>query len=367
VACVAIDGQLARNGSTLAPLLEKFVCVRCVQANGMDMELFQFDYDLTWAVMFLNADRTVYGRYGTRAGHELHKEISIEGLKGAMEGALEVHTGYPANKASLAGKTGPAPPVKVPEDFKMLRKVGYTATVNPRKPTGGNPGACLHCHQINNNIYRSFRGAGKPIPDTALWTYPMPNVLGLELDIKERARVKAVVPGSAADRDGFKAGDELIKLDGQPLLSIADVQWVLHQSRKESDRLKAEVKRNGAALPLTLTLAKDWRRKGDFSWRACNGIISPLPEGSHDLTTSEKKTLGLAATAIAIKTIWNARGFQKGDVIIDVDGRRHDMTASGFIAYSVQQKEPKDNISLTLLRAGKEVKMQVEARAAPIE
>lgn len=365
--CVAIDGQLARNHPTLANLLEKFVCVRVVQANGMDMTLFQFDYDLTWAVMFLNADRAIYGRYGTRAGQELNKEISIEGLKKAMAGALELHKNYPGNKESLAGRTGPAPQVKVPEDYPMLRKVGYTARVNPRNPTGGNPGACLHCHQINNNIYRSYRGARKPIPDAALWTYPMPNVLGLALDVNERAKVKAVAPGSPADTDGFKVGDEMVSLDGQPLLSIADVQWVLHQSKKESDKLKAEVKRGGKLQLLTLTLGKAWRKKGDFSWRACNGIISPLPEGSHDLTTEAKDELGLPATAIAIQVIWTNRGFEKGDVIVEVDGQRSGMTTSDLLALSVQTKKPRDKIALTVLRAGQEHKMQVEAREAPIE
>jgi S1-C subfamily serine protease len=249
----------------------------------------------------------------------------------------------------------------------MLRKVGYKATVNPRNTTGGNPGACIHCHQINNNVYRSYRGAGKPIPDAALWTYPRPDVLGLELDAHERATVKAVVPGSPAARDGFRAGDEIVTLDGQPLLSIADVQWVLHQSRKEPDRLRAEVKRGGAARLLTLTLPRDWRKKGNFSWRACNGIISPLPEGSHDLSAEEKKKLGLAATAIAIKIMWNNRGLQKGDLIVGVDGIRASMTASELIAYSVQQKKPRDRIALTVLRGGKELKVQAEARDAPIE
>ena len=350
MACVALDGQLARHHPSLANLLEKFVCVRVIQANGMDLALFQFDYDLTWAVMFLNADRTIYGRYGTRAGHELNREISLAGLEKAMRGALELHQNYPGNQASLARKTGPAPRVKVPEDFPMLRKVGYTALVNPKNPRGGNPGACMHCHQINNNIYRSYRGAGQPIPDDALWTYPMPNVLGLNLDVNERARVKSVAPGSPADTNGFKAGDEVVRLDGQTLLSIADFQWVLHQSRKESDQLKAEVLRDGKQQLLTLTLAKDWRKKGDFSWRACNGIVSPLPEGSHDLTAEAKQKLGLPAAAIAIQVIWNSRGFQKGDVIVAVAGRRSGMTASDFLADCVQQKKPGDKIALTVLR-----------------
>jgi hypothetical protein len=364
---VAIDGQVARNHPAVADLLDQFVCVRLVQANGLDMALFQFDYDLTWAVMFLNADRTIYGRYGTRAGHDLNKDISLEGFKKALDGALELHQSYPANRASLAAKTGPKPRVRVPEDFPMLRKVGYTATVDARNPTGGNPGACVHCHQINNNVYRSYRGLGRPIPDTALWTYPMPNVLGLELDVNERATVKVVAPGSPAAKGGFLAGDEILTLAGQPIISLADVQWVLHQSKEDPDTLTAVVKRRGAPHSRTLTLPNGWRKQGDFSWRACNGIVSPLPEGSHDLTTAEKNQLGLSATAIAIRVIWATRGFQKGDVIVAIDGRRSGLTTSDVIALSVQQKKPKETIALTVLRAGKEHSMQVEAREAPIE
>ena len=47
--------------------MDEFVCVRLVQANALDLTLFQFDYDLTFAVFFMNTDRTIYGRYGTRS------------------------------------------------------------------------------------------------------------------------------------------------------------------------------------------------------------------------------------------------------------------------------------------------------------
>ena len=64
--------------------MEQFVRVRVVQGNGMDLSLFQFDYDLTFAVFFMNADKTIYGRFGTRAEYEnAAKDISIESFKGA--------------------------------------------------------------------------------------------------------------------------------------------------------------------------------------------------------------------------------------------------------------------------------------------
>jgi hypothetical protein len=37
--------------------MEQFVRVRMVQGNGMDLSLFQFDYDLTFAAFFMNSDK----------------------------------------------------------------------------------------------------------------------------------------------------------------------------------------------------------------------------------------------------------------------------------------------------------------------
>jgi hypothetical protein len=50
--------------------MKQFVCVRIVQANALDLALFQFDFDLTFAAFFMNADKTIYGRYGTRSSQQ---------------------------------------------------------------------------------------------------------------------------------------------------------------------------------------------------------------------------------------------------------------------------------------------------------
>src|SRR3989442_14557967 len=78
--CRAFDEQVVRRDPKVATLMDKFVCVRVVQANALDLALFQFDYDLTFAAFFVNADRTIYGRYGSRSDRkDATKDISIEG------------------------------------------------------------------------------------------------------------------------------------------------------------------------------------------------------------------------------------------------------------------------------------------------
>ena len=65
MACKGLAGQVVRReDNELAELMNKFVCVRVVQFWGVDLSLFQFDTNQTWAAFFLNADRTVRGIVG---------------------------------------------------------------------------------------------------------------------------------------------------------------------------------------------------------------------------------------------------------------------------------------------------------------
>src|SRR5690348_5333336 len=43
--CVKLDDDLVDRDPRVRPLLEKFVCVRLVSTNGLDLSLFQYDYD----------------------------------------------------------------------------------------------------------------------------------------------------------------------------------------------------------------------------------------------------------------------------------------------------------------------------------
>ena len=79
---------MARPASPeLTAALEAFVCVRVVKMQGTALAQFQFDFDQTWTVFFLNADKTIYGRYGSRSavGAESEKHVALGrevGVKG---------------------------------------------------------------------------------------------------------------------------------------------------------------------------------------------------------------------------------------------------------------------------------------------
>ena len=77
-ACKRFDAEAAKNNQQIIRLAqEQFVAVRQVEMKWVDMSQFQFDYDLNWAAMFVNADDTVYARYGTQSAADADAYNSV--------------------------------------------------------------------------------------------------------------------------------------------------------------------------------------------------------------------------------------------------------------------------------------------------
>ena len=358
-ACAQLDEQVVERDPGVRELLDKFVCVRIVHANGMDLSQFQFDYDQSWSAFLLNADMTIYGRYGTRSHQSESKDdVSLEGFSKALSGALELHAQFPKNKAALAAKRGPDSDVKVPEQFPSFKgkygaKLDYEGKVVQ---------SCIHCHQVGEALRLVARSTDKPMSDKVLYPYPNPKILGLILDPKEKAKVRQIVANSSAEQDGIRAGDEIRTLSGQPILSIADVQWVLHHTG-ETGKLTVEVLRDGQSKSLTLTLAKGWRQRDDISWRATSWDLRRITLGGmrlESLPEDQQRELNLPADQLALRAQWVGQynehavakkaGFLKDDIILAINGDRSPITESGLIANFLQTKRPGDKITMTVLR-----------------
>jgi hypothetical protein len=366
--CVKLDDDLVNTDPVLRPLLDKFVRVRVVSTNGLDLSLFQFDYDQSFATFFLNAEGTIYGRFGTRS-HRTNwvGDVSLDGLAKALQGALELHADYPKNKDVLAAKRGPAPEFAVPEAAPMLK-----AKYGPKLNYEGNVvQSCIHCHQIGDAQKAVYRAKGEPLPGKVLFPYPHPKSQGLILDPKERATVLKVEPGSTAAQAGFKPGDVIRTLDGQPLLSIADVQWVLHrQSGNGAQGMKATVLRDGKPVELSWTLPSGWRQADNISWRTSSWGLRRMATGGmllEELTAEERAKAGLPATGTALRAkhvgaygphaaAKNA-GFQVGDVIVSFDGKTDLARETDLFAYALTAREPGDKVTVTVLRGGKRLEL----------
>lgn len=366
--CVKLDDELVNKDPVLRPLLDKYVRVRVVSTNGLDLSLFQYDYDQSFACFLLNADGTIYGRFGTRS-HRTNwvGDVSLDGLAKALQAGLDLHAGYPANKALFAGKRGPAPEFPTPEKFPMLGKYG------PKLDYAGNVvQSCIHCHQIHDAKKAFYRQKGGPMPEEVLFPYPHPKSQGLILDPKEKATVLKVEPGSPAEKAGFKAGDAILTLNGQPLVSMADVQWVLHHVPAEGGTVKAELLRDGKKADLAWALPAGWRRLDNISWRSSAWSFRRMATGGmllEEATAEEREKAGAPASGMALRAKFVGQfgphaaaknaGFQVGDVIVAFDGKTDLARETDLFAHALTARKAGEKVPVKVARGGKMVEMQL--------
>ena len=368
--CVKLDDDLVEQDPVIRPLLDKFVCVRVVSTNGLDLSLFQFDTDQSFAVFFLNADKTVYGRFGTRSHRtDWLGDVSLKGLAAAMRGAIELHADYPANAASLSAKRGPKPDVASPELYPSL-KGKFTDSLN--YADNNVVKSCIHCHQIGDAQRDMVRAGGESLPEDLLFPYPHPKSVGLILDPDQRATVKAIRPETPAAKAGFQAGDVIESLNGQSLVSIADVQWTLHQTPATGGQIAAQVVRDGASQDLTLELASSWRQADDISWRSSSWGLRRMSTGGmllEQATTEQRKAAGVAddEMALHVKHVGqygahaaakNA-GVQNGDILIAFDGRTDLVREADIFRQGMSERKPGQRVPITVSRNGKQIQLQL--------
>ncbi len=352
--CVKLDDELIDKNPAVRPLLDKFVRARIVGTNGLDLSLFQFDYDQSFATFLLNADGTVYGRFGTRS-HRTNwvGDVSVAGLAKALQVGLDLHGEYPKNKVTLAAKHGPAPLFPSPEKFPSL-SAKYTSKLNY---AGNVVQSCIHCHQIGDAIRDTYRAKGQAIPEAILFPYPHPKSQGLILDPKECATVTSVEPGTTAAKAGFQAGDKIRTLAGQPLVSMADVQWVLNQTAPAGGLLKAEIERDGKPLTVTWTLPEGWRRTDDISWRVSAWSLRRMGTGGMVLESTDGALRVKSVGQFGLHATAKNAGFKPGDAIVSFDGKTDFQRESDLLAYSATNRKAGDKVPVVVLRDGKKLEL----------
>lgn len=351
MACKGLDAQVVRPEDTeLARLLNQFVPVRITNFKGVDLNRFQFDYDLTFAALMMDPEGGVYSRFGSRDAGSATARLSIAGLKRSLREVLALYR---------QGARGDRP-VERP----AFTTADYAAFA--RRPQSKQP--CYHCHFANNARFSQVRADGRFLKPM-LFQYPLPENIGITLDVDRNNVVKAVLPGSPAEKAGLRAEDVLTRADQTRVLSTADLQFALNPLA-EPGVVTLQVRRGGMARrPVTLALPAGWRVT-DISWRqSIDGIPPQIGFWGEPLKAVETRERGLTTDrmALAVRFLFPAPEWAKtrgdlrlNDVVLGVnDERLPPMNVRQFHAYFRLHFNVGDTVTLNVLRGTERLNIRV--------
>jgi len=351
VACRGLDAQVVRpDDPELAQLLNQFEPVRITNFRGVDMNRFRFDYDLTFAALMMDPDGTVYSRFGARDAQSETARLSIAGLKRAMKAVLAL---------AQARSRHPAPAAMKP--FTLADIPAYRDSPQAKAE-------CAHCHFANNFRFRQLRLEAKFSKDL-LFQYPLPENLGITLEVDRNNVVAATAPGSPAAAAGIRPGDVILRAGEIPVLTGADVQFALN-SAPDPGSISLEIQRTGKPFaPVTLSLPRGWRRT-DISWRASQDSIPPtVGFWGEPLDASQREQRSIPAGKLALRVThffsgekWakTRGGLQMQDVITGINGESlPEMSARQFHSYFRLRFNVGDSATLNILRGSERIELTV--------
>jgi predicted metalloprotease with PDZ domain len=291
-------------------------------------------------VFFLSPDEKVYARYGGRCEQGPDERMSLEGLRYTMQSVLAEHASDSKRFA----------PVQAGEAL-------YIREIAPPRGLG----RCIHCHQAKEVIYDKLDREGKWNIDLA-FRYPLPENLGINLEVDRGNVVAEVAVDSPAATAGLKKGDRISSLNKVPVHSFGDAQYALDRAPKLG-AMEVTWQRAGLDMRGNIKLPDRWRRT-DISWRpSLQKFVASARVYGKDLSVDEKGALGLPEKQLAFrqkdKVAAQARkaGVRHGDIIIGVDGRMLEMTAYQFLTYVRSNYVRGETLKLNLIRDGKRINL----------
>jgi membrane-associated protease RseP (regulator of RpoE activity) len=304
---------------------------------------FEFDYDLTFMVFFLNAEDRVYARYGGRDAKSTDSRQSLAGLHYTMESVLQMH-----GRAQKVYAPRPHPSSFILREVTGMRRGGR---------------GCVHCHQAKEGLISSLRNSGKWSPEL-VWRYPLPENLGFRLEVDRGNVIEEVTEKSPASGAGLKVGDVVRRLNGVPVHSFADAQFALDLAPR-TGAIEVVWQRGDKTLNNRLPLPEGWR-KTELAWRASlRHLTASARLYGTDLTPEEKKRLGLAPGQLAFRqkdTVTKqakAAGVRPGDIILGIDNKLLQMDVDGFLRFVQDNYVIGDRVALNIIRDGRRMNLSM--------
>jgi predicted metalloprotease with PDZ domain len=338
-------------------LAKKFVCVRIQSMNGVNLNQFQYEFDLTWMSFFQDAAGRTYARYGGREDQDAESYLTKASLLRLMRQVLALHE---TNDVQPVSRYEPvAEGERTPEDIPTMNRM-----MAKRKES------CIHCHDVKVAQLRHLRDQGR-LRKELVFTYPSPRNLGIQLHPDAQNVIQHVAPASAADDAGLRAGDVVESVDGQRILTFADFTRVLELA-PAAGMLPIVAKRAGHLERLTLSLPEGWRTSDDPSWRASVETVGPGGGfWGAPASAEERQELGIGEDDLALRVtfIWGehtrAAGIKLGDYVVSIDGKTTNMNVRQIHTHLHLQRDWGDTVPVIVIRDGQQVELALHLPRRP--
>jgi hypothetical protein len=361
--CVKLDDAVLDSHPTLQKLRDQFVSVRIVSNNGLDLNLFRIDPDQSFAAVIFSPEGKVLARYGTRSHRtEWEDDVSVEGFAATMEGALDLFAKRDTLAEKLVGKQPVQMELNRPEKLPALRdKYQSKLEEGPNLVK-----SCIHCHQVGEALRDLAWDKTGKLKEENLFIYPNPKILGMILDPRTQAMVRRIVAGTPAAKAGLLPGDQISELNGQAVVSTADIQWVLNAVPASGAELPLKINRRGKEVESKLVLSSGWRASDDISWRVSTWELRRVVLGGMVLKNPEGAT-GNAAKSLEIGHVGRfaphdralKAGLQPGDKIVSIDGREDWQRETDVIWHLIQNYSDGKPYAVVVERDGKKIAVKL--------
>jgi serine protease Do len=325
--------------------------------KGVDVNTFDFNFDLTFAALLMHADGTIHHTYAGRDSIDPESHLALPTFVDVLKKTLPEHAAYSQH---------PRPPKRAaPESVDQM------PWMKRRKKQPD----CYHCHNVHDARLGELRYRGRYTLREA-WSWPDPVQVGLTLDKEHQTLIKAVAQGSPAAKAGLEKGDHLVRLAGAGVLTFGDVQRVLHNAASDATSIDVTFQRGGKERNTRLGLAKGWRKPTPlvFAWRATKWPMEPQPGfGGQQLTEAQKKEEGVNPKDFAFEirylVTWgdNAHtgrnaaraGLRKKDIVLSIAGKKDFASMDHYHAWFRLTRTPGTTVPVKILRDGKRRTIQL--------
>ncbi len=167
-------------------------------------------------------------------------------------------------------------------------------------------------------------------------------------------RVKEIVQGSAAEKAGLQVGDVLMEVDGEALVSPAELSAVI-RSHKPGDEAIVKLMRGDQAMTIPVVLGRrnparmEWSEFTFPEWKGKNAHAKCEPKARLGVLVNDQEQ-GVNVVEVFSAGAAEAAGIREGDLIYEIEDT--DIPDAKTLIQVIGTHQPGDQIQVGILRDG---------------